>query len=345
MSSEFQNEQIFDDDDIKIKRLRELFNQEHPKNDNHPKTSLGYKYSVSKYSNSYTDNNKYSRYNKAFSANRYSKYIYNNSNGLNGKIIYNFCKKHPGYLYYREIVTNLKNNKLNKKRTLTSRVVNRKLKLEDNFPNINYNRNNFISSQTYYNHHNYDYKNNTNDKNNPYSLFWANRILQKSDFRIKIKGMAYGVPKLASASKKDDFLRKVLNNNMSTRNQKYYNNFIRTSNQKNKNQKVTQNGIFAKNKKAKNNGKCYKIKANDKKLDKKEMKYNINDENNKAKILEDKDSPNKNNNDENEFENESYDEEQQKQFYTNQKNFFKARKDIMEEPEYLEEDNENSKHQ
>ena len=34
--------------------------------------------------------------------------------------------------------------------------------------------------------------------------------------------------------------------------------------------------------------------------------------------------------------------ENEKPFYTNQKNFFKFRKDIMEEPEYLEQDDENN---
>ena len=37
---------------------------------------------------------------------------------------------------------------------------------------------------------------------------------------------------------------------------------------------------------------------------------------------------------------ENFDEEQEKIFYKNQKNFYKIRKDIIEEPEYLEEDNE-----
>lgn len=89
-----------------------------------------------------------------------------------------------------------------------------------------------------------------------------------------------------------------------------------------------------KNAKIKNYNKCYKIKN-----DNNEKKNNSNDENNTGKIIQD--NNNKNNGlEENEFENESYDEEQQKQFYTNQRNFFKARKDIIEEPEYLEEDNE-----
>ena len=60
------------------------------------------------------------------------------------------------------------------------------------------------------------------------------------------------------------------------------------------------------------------------KNDKKEEKELINENNNNNSKEEDKE--------------EELDEEQQMQFYKNQKNFFKARKDIQEEPEDLEED-------
>jgi hypothetical protein len=257
------------------------------------------------------------------SANRFKQKVKNNSN-LDNKIIYDFCKKHPGYLYYKEVMLNNKN----KKRSLTGKNKLPKIK------NKEFNDNNeIVGKKTNYNHNHYN--NNTNDKSNPYSFFWANRILNRNNFRIDIKGMTYGVPKLGSTNRKDDVLLKIFSNNLpkGSKNKKY-NNFMNISNRKNyKKENLPNENKNTKN----NNNKCYKINSNDNNLDNK-MK-NINDVNGIDKKLE---NNNKNNNKDNgnEVENESYDEEQQKQFYTNQKNFFKARKDIKEEPEYLEEDNE-----
>ena len=358
MKSNIQKEEIKNEEDKNIEKLREEFNHRQSGNKGHPKTSHGYKHSPNHY-NYLNDMKKYTRYNKALSANKLKPKITNDKN-LNGQIIYDFCKKHPGYLYYKEIVTNLKNKKM-KKRAYTGRVINRKMKLEpiskvgnknlnykynskENFPKINNNKNN-VWNEAFYNYNyinnNYNYKkNNPNDKNNPYSFFWYNKILNKNDFRIDIKGNSYGVPKLGSA-KKDDVLN-ILNNNSSNKNKNYFNNFIsKSSKRTKKNYKDKSNEMFDENKNIKNN-KCYKVKTNENSLNKKETENNIinnNKEDNK------KNNFNKINNkikEENEDENESLDEEQQKQFYTNQKNFFKARKDIIEEPEYLEEDNESS---
>jgi hypothetical protein len=60
------------------------------------------------------------------------------------------------------------------------------------------------------------------------------------------------------------------------------------------------------------------------------LKNNINNNNKKDKIKE------------NDFKFEDdipISKEQEKQFYQIQKNFFRTRKEIIEEPEYLEEDN------
>ena len=362
MTSNHESEDIKSSEVKNIQKLREEFNQTQSWNEHYPKTSHGYKHPMN-FSNTNTSNRKQrSRYNKALSANKYNqKLTINNNNELNDKIIYDFCKKHPGYLYYKEIITNKKKrNFMNKTRALTGNIINRKMKLEplskigsknltkkssknDYFPKISKSnshiKNSIISKQTYYNH-NYNYNENTYDKYNPYSIYWANRILNRSDFRIEIRGMAYGVPKLGSANRKDDFLLKILNNNNlsneSNGAKKLHNNFINKPIKKNsKKSKITNSFLIdKKNAKIKNYNKCYKIKN-----DNNEKKNNSNDENNTGKIIQD--NNNKNNGlEENEFENESYDEEQQKQFYTNQRNFFKARKDIIEEPEYLEEDNE-----
>ena len=384
MQSDRESEEIKNCEDKNIKKLREEFEKKKAHNENHPKTSHGSKNSFSH--NSYSSNSKSckkspKRYNKALSANKYNQKIYKNANKLNDKISYDFCKKHPGYLYYKEIFASMKNNKLNKIRTLTGKVINRKMKLEPAPKNIKKSNNNkfnknqkfpkinsgygynykFNGKQTYYN-------NKQIDKNNPYSFFWANKILNQTDFKIGVKGMAYGVPQLGSINKKEEFFLKAFNKadnsnknsfknkNVSNGNKFYYNNFVGIANQKNVKKEKIAKGVFDENKNnAKNNNdKCYKIKNSD---NNENDVVNINDndiennsENNKAKILEDKnnndnndkkeDNNNKKEEHENEFEEESFDEEQQKQFYQNQKNFFKARKDIMEEPEYLEEDND-----
>ena len=321
MISNSKKEEIKNEEDKNIQKLREEFNKRQSKNENHPRTSHGYKRSTDLYNININQKNKYSRYNKAKSANRFKQKVKNNSN-LNNKIIYDFCKKHPGYLYYKEVMLNNKN----KKRSLTGKNKLPKIK------NKEFNDNNeIVGKKTNYNHNHYN--NNTNDKSNPYSFFWANRILNRNNFRIDIKGMTYGAPKLGSTNRRDDALLKIFSNNLPKGNKnKKYNNFMNTSNRQNyKKENLPNENI--KN----NNNKCYKINNNDNNLGNK-MK-NINDVNGIDKKLE---SNNKNNNEDNgnEVENESYDEEQQKQFYTNQKNFFKARKDIKEEPEYLEEDNE-----
>ena len=382
MLSEHENEEIKNSEDKNIKKLREEFDKKQSNSENHPKTSHGMKHSVNHYNSNVNSCKKTPlRYSKALSANKYNQKMIKNNNGkLNEKITYDFCKKHPGYLYYKEIVNNLKNNKLNKKRTLTGKVINRNMKLEpiqknnmgnkvknskikksEKFPKINSSYNNRINGkQTYYNH-NYNYNNIKNDKNNPYSIFWANKILNQSDLKIEIKGKSYGVPKLVTATKNDDFLFKVfnrqkdaenklenstknsyksVNNMMNGNNKHFYNNFVGITNQKK--EKNTKK-VFDDNKGLKNNEKCYKIKNEDNNDNKQEMKNLFSDEINDKKEENNNKNKDDNNNDvENDYDNESLDEEQQKQFYKNQKNFFKARKDIMEEPEYLEEDNDNN---
>ena len=390
MQSNRESEEIKNSEDKNIKKLREEFDKRQSQNGNHPKTSHGYKNSTNR--NVYNINSKSckkspSRYTKALSANKYNQKVYKNSNKLNDKTSYDFCKKHPGYLYYKEIMSNIKNNKLNKIRTLTGKVINRRMKLEpapkniknsninnffknQQFPKIHNNHNNKINGRHKLYNYNYNYNHNNNqfDKNNPYSYFWANKILNHSDFKIGVKGMAYGVPQLGSFNKNGDFLLKVLNKTKEKdknlenytknsfksyhngTNKNYYNNFVGITNQKNSKKESIIKGIFDENKSGneKDNEKCFKIKNDE---NKNEMKKIFNEkifENNKAKFLEDNNNKDNKNNkkddndNENEFEDESLDEELQKQFYKNQKNFFKARKDIMEEPEYLEDDNDNN---
>ena len=153
-----------------------------------------------------------------------------------------------------------------------------------------------------------------NYKNEPYYSLWTD----KNDYQM---GNIYGVPYLNGLERKNDFIFKILN-----KDKKSNNNFIKQNMGKNNNGKLIQtnnymNNIFDK-----------KIKNSKKNLQKNKNSFNKNEGLNINK-------EEKNNND----NNENFDEEQEKLFYTNQKNFFKARKDIMEEPEFLEEDNDNNK--
>ena len=358
------NEEIKNNEDKNLQKLREEFDKKRFQNENHPKTSYGNKHLINQKKNIYSQSCKKTpkRYNKALSANKFNHKNNENKVTLNEQISYNFCKNHPGFLYYKEIMASINNNKLNKIRTLTGKPM-KKMKLEYVHINIsdkNLNNNKFKENQKFpkinYGYNNKKninekisiYNNYLNDKNNPYSIFWANKILNQSDYRIDIKGMTLGVPKLGSVNNREDFFLKVLNKSNTKKNLEksnknlfkkfnnklnikghYNNNYIGIINQKNSQKEIITKEIFDINKK------CDKIETN-----KKEMKNIVNDEKNKGKILEDYNNKNKKEDNGDEYEEESLDEEVQKQFYKNQKNFFKARKDIIEEPEFLEEDND-----
>ena len=308
-----------------IQKLREEFNKKSFNSEHHPKTSHKY----NKMGHSSFDfnpgNKKLNRTNKALSASKYNNQKFANIYKYNNKEFFDFYRQHPGYLYYKEIISNMKSRQflVNKKRTFTGKEINSKIKLgkttynnnrnsiKDKFPKIEQNKkkkkNNYVKNYLYnvkynnYNHiHNYNYNiNNINinikDKNNPYSISWVNKILKQNDYKLEIKeNKSNGVPKLIPLNKKDDFIHKIYNNN-----KLYINNYI-------------------------NDEKTKKEKEKEKKKEKE--KENI----------EDKEKENNN-------DNVDLDEEQQMQFYKNQKNFFKARKDIKEEPEDFEEDKEEDK--
>ena len=292
-----------------LQQLREEFNKK-SFNSDHPKTSYKYKRSLDHSSNNFNSSKKYARTNKALSANKFNL-KWGNVNNYNNQQALDFYRKHPGYLYYKEIMTNMKSKNANKKRAFTGKDLNKKIKLgnsnnsnknNDKLPKIgkvkkkpkthyvknyiyNFNYNNYNHSHN----HNYNYNiNNINinikDKNNPYSLSWVNRILSQNDYRLEIKHKSNGIPKLITLNKKSEIMNKIYNNN-----KLYINNYIKD--EKDKNEKKEEND-----------------------------------------------------NKENEKDNEDdLDEEQQMQFYKNQKNFFKARKDIKEEPEDLEEDKDEDK--
>ena len=345
-------EEIKNNEDKNIQRLREEFNQRQKQNENHPKTSHGIKHSINEYinNNQYNHSKKYKSYNKALSANKYKQNI--KSNHFFYKNNFPISKNHPGYLYYKEI---MKYTKRNKKRNFTGKAINRNYKLEpiksqnknnyegyhrynDKFPKINGDKNSMNERRTYYN----------NNKNNKYFPFWVDKKqYNKNDFIFDIKGISYGGKQLNNTiNKKNELALKILNKNKENNSKKMcLDNYNNDNNQKN----VYYNNFMNKevNKLAK--GKKVKEKTNKKNNI---NNNNLNDDNEKKVFnnifnLNEKDKPDNIKNEQNKEEiinndlDEDIDEEKEKMFYTNQKNFFKARKDIIEEPEYLEEDNEN----
>ena len=307
-----------------LNKLREEFNKKRFNNENHPKTSHIHKNSMAHSSLNFNISKKYPRTNKALSAYAFNQKI-GNLYKLNDKQYLDFYKKHPGYLYYKEIISNMKSKQfiINKKRAFTGKDVNKKIKFgntnynysnkkKEKFPKIdknkkknnynyvknyiyNFNCNNFNYNQN----HNYNFNiNNINinirDKKNPYSISWVSKILNQNDYNLKIKEKFNGVPRLIP------LIHKIYNSKL------FLNNYIQKE----------------------------KSKREDK-YDKNEKQEKDIKEKEKKKITDDK---NKNNN-----YNDDLDEEQQMQFYKNQKNFFKVRKDIKEEPEDQEEDKDEDK--
>ena len=130
--------------DQNIQKLREEFNKKSYYSENHPKTSHEYKRSMV--------NKRITRTNKALSAN---KIKWNNLNKLSDKEMLEFYRKHPGYLYYKEIMSNMKiktfNNPLKKRAYTGKDFINKKIRMEHN-NNFGYKK--FGNSIYNYNHGN-----------------------------------------------------------------------------------------------------------------------------------------------------------------------------------------------
>ena len=303
--------------DQNIQKLREEFNKKSYYSENHPKTSHEYKRSMV--------NKRITRTNKALSAN---KIKWNNLNKLSDKEMLEFYRKHPGYLYYKEIMSNMKiktfNNPLKKRAYTGKDFINKKIRMEHN-NNFGYKK--FGNSIYNYNHGN-KYNNNNYNSINRNEKF--PKISKTNYFNNQGKQQKW----------KTNYVKNY-NYNFN------YNNFNYSHNH-NYNYNINNININIKDKKNPYSLSWVNkiLNQNDYKLEIK-PKNNIN-KNNKDKIQINNFMKNKenkkekkeevlNNEDDNDKE-EELDEEQQKQFYKNQKNFFKARKDIQEEPEDLEED-------
>ena len=94
-------EEIKNNDDKNLQKLREEFDKKYQKNENYPKTSYGSKHSITKNKNFISKSCKKSplRYKKALSASKFNKKINDNNGKLDDIISYHISKKHPGYLY------------------------------------------------------------------------------------------------------------------------------------------------------------------------------------------------------------------------------------------------------
>jgi hypothetical protein len=299
--------------DQNIQKLREEFNKKSYYSENHPKTSHEYKRAMV--------NKKITRTNKALSAN---KIKWSNLNKLNDKEMLEFYRKHPGYLYYKEIMANMKIKQFNnplKKRAYTGKdYIHKKIRMEhnNNFGHKNIGNTNF----------NYNHGNKYNNINN----------INRNDKFPKISRTNYFNNQGKQQKWKTNYVKNY-NYNFN------YNNYNYSHNH-NYNYNINNININIKDKKN-----PYSLSWVNKILNQNDYKLEIkpkNNNNNKNKIqvnnfVKNKEIKNEkkeeivNNKDDNEKE-EELDEEQQMQFYKNQKNFFKARKDIQEEPEDLEED-------
>jgi len=297
--------------DQNIQKLREEFNQKSYYSEKHPKTSHEYKRAMI--------NKKITRTNKALSAN---KIKWSNLNKLSDKEMLEFYRRHPGYLYYKEIMANMKIKQYPlKKRAFTGKdFTNRKMRVDHN-NNINYRK----MANTNYNHGN-NYNNiNRNEKFPKISKtnYFNNQSKQKWKVNV-VKNYNY-------------------NYNFN------YNNFNYSHNH-NYNYNINNININIKDKKNPYslswvnkilNQNDYKLEIKQKNIIKKEKEKNKVQINNYIKKKDNKEKIESKEKKEEAFiddKEEELDEEQQMQFYKNQKNFYKARKDIKEEPEDLEED-------
>ena len=232
------------------------------------------------------------------------------------------------------------NYKYNKKRTFTGKTFNRKYKLE---PIIKPKNKNIYDSYKYKNEMfpiingkkctkngtqiNF---NNRNNYNHFYSPFWENiKLFNKKDYYTS-KVLNKNKQNYYNKNQKKDFVS--INSDKPNHNNIYYNNFM----DKKGNKKIKEN----QNNKKDLIKRDYLINNNNLNVNNINNIIGNNNNNEIQNKENDKYKEDKNNNEDNE-NNDNFNEEKEKLFYTNQKNFFKVRKDIIEEPEYLEEDNDN----
>ena len=308
-----------------IQKLREEFNKKNYFNDTHPKTSHEYKRALA--------NKKINRTNKALSANRFK---WSNINKLNDKEMLEFSRKHPGYLYYKEIMENMKykqyNNPIRRRAFTGKEFPNKKMKIDyinntGGFRKVvinNYNHGNRHINNIFINR-NEKFPNisKTNYFNGQNKQKWKTNYVKNYNYNFNYNNYNY--------SHNYNYNINNININIKDKKNPYSLSWV--------NKFLNQNDYkleIKEKEKPKTKIKLSNINNTKKKEDK--AKINNFVKNNEKKEEKELNNEKKNNNTNNEDKEEEFDEEQQMQFYKNQKNFFKARKDIQEEPEVLEED-------
>ena len=305
-----------------IQRLREEFNRKNNNNDSHPKTSHEYKHAII--------HKKINRTNKALSAN---KFKWSNINKLNDKEMLEFSRKHPGYLYYKEIMENMKfkpfNNPYRKRAFTGKEYLNKKNKIDYNNNTAGFRKlgiNNFNHGNRYNNNNIFINRNEkfpniskTNYFNGQNKQKWKTNYVKNFNYNFNYNNYNYS----------HNYNYNINNININIKDKKnpyslsWVNKFLNQNNYK-----------LEIKEKPKAKPKLSNLNTTKKKEENPKINNFMknNNEKKEEKVINDINKE--------EEKEEELDEEQQMQFYKNQKNFFKARKDIKEEPEDLEEDNE-----
>ena len=306
-----------------IQKLREEFNKKNFINDTHPKTSHEYKRALA--------NKKINRANKALSAN---KFKWSNINKLNDKEMLEFSRKHPGYLYYKEIMENMKYKQYSnpiRRRAFTGKdYLSKKMKI-DYINNTGGFRKVVINNYNHGNRHINNLFMNRNEKfpnisktnyfNGQNKQKWKTNYIKNFNYNFNYNNYNY--------SHNYNYNINNININIKDKKNPYSLSWV--------NKFLNQNDYKLEIKeKPKAKPKLSNINNAKKKVNKE--KINILVKEIKEKKEDNVVNIDKENNNKEEDKEEELDEEQQMQFYKNQKNFFKARKDIQEEPEDLEED-------
>lgn len=284
------------------------------RNLSHPKTSYG-KRSISKYfSNNFKNKNNNNTKQVDNQMNKYIKII-SMKNHQYDNFIYknrNIQRNNPGYLYYKEIL-NMNKTMQNKRRISAEKYISSK--------------NNFFQYQKpkgqKYRNFNKIFDKNVKplkdciNLHNPYMPFWITKIIlnkTNNNFFRHNDPMHF----MERINHKNTLLSRTKNVNLPMKN--------RTLDLTDKINRKNLILIPNKNKKQKPKKFFRKSSSGINIINMKKMNLlNINTNKEKEKIVKMEDDI-------------PVDKEQEKQFYRIQKNFFPSRKEIIEEPEYLEED-------
>ena len=221
---------------------------------------------------------------------------------------FNIDHNNPAYIYYKEI---LRSQEYLRKRNQTAKLNNKRIFLQNSINNMqkinkfenNTNYNSFKKTQIKkVTQSHQKIINQFKDPKNPYSTFWPNHILDtRFKMELGIKGFVNGIPILNIKKKKINY---------------------KINNKENNNKKINNN------------------KNKQKEIKKKNSNNFISKDNNNNNNLINENNNDNINNKEDIDEDIIIDDKLDNIFNTNQKDFFKFRKDIKEEPEN-EEDDEN----